>query len=415
MQKKNKIFSLVLAIVLLLVIVFPAAVFGLEKDDSGDRIYGTDRYETALQVAKARWPNGSETVVLAPGSEANLADALTAAPLAQSKNAPILLTEKNAISATVKAYIALKTKTVYVVSGAISSSVSSELEAMNIQVIKLGGNDRYATATNIAKEITNVNGIFVTTAQSNADALSIASVAAAKGMPILLARTNNIPDVELTYLDENKDNLTHSYVIGGTTVISDTVKGLIPGEATRIFGADRYATNLEVLKAFFTTNYDKVYVANGNDNHLVDALVASTLAASTNSPIVMVNKDFNTAIQTQVINNLSPSGKVVALGGESVVSSSVNTSNYVKAEDFGVMQLSEVNGYTVGFALPNKDMVSAVEVSLYKRDKTLLAKNVSTNKLFSLSGPQFSTPFNINGKLSRGCLLEIRRLDRKHL
>lgn len=403
MQKKSKVFSFMLAAVLLLGTVFPAAVFGLENNHSVDRIYGADRYETALNVAKSAWSAGAETVVLAPGADANLVDALTAAPLAQSKKAPILLTRNAELNAAVKDYLKLKTKTVYIVSGAINQTVIRQIKAMDIEVRELGGKDRFITATNIAKEIESVTGVFVTTAKSNADALSIASIAAAKGMPILLTNPNSLPAVEEAYLEGIKDKLTESYVIGGSAVVADSVKDAVPGKVTRISGANRFATNLEVLKAFYTeaASFDTIFVANGTDRHLVDALIASTLAASTNSPIVMVDKDFDANAKAYVEGKLSAATKVIALGGEAVVSPAVQTSNYVRAEDFGVMQISEVNGYTVGFNLiGGTDNVASVEVSLYNKDNKILAKNTSTNKLFSLSGTQFSTPFNINGNFA---------------
>lgn len=400
MQKNSKVFSLLLVTVLLLSIVFPVSVFGLENNNSVDRIYGADRYETALNVAQYAWSAGADTIVLAPGSAANLVDALTAAPLAQSKDAPILLTENSKLNSAVKEYLELKTETAYVVSGAIGSSVIDELEAMDIEVKELGGKDRYTTATNIAREIEDVTGVFVTTAKSNADALSIASIAAAKGMPILLTNLNSIPAVEAAYLEEIKDGLTQSYVIGGTAVVSDTVKDAVPGEVTRVSGSNRFETNLEVLNAFYAevTSFETVFVANGTDRHLVDALVASTLAASTNSPIVLVDKNFDAQAKAYVDGNLSTTGNVIALGGETAVSSDVLTSNIVRTQDLSVMQLSGVNGYNVGFNLVgDTDKVAAVEVSLYDKDNTILAKNVSNNKLFSLSGTQFSSPFNING------------------
>ncbi len=399
MQKKSKVFSLVLALVLLVSMLFPAAIFGLENNDSVDRIYGTDRYQTATNVAKSGWPNGAEVVVLAPGMDANLVDALTAAPLAHANDAPILLTEKNALPEATKNFIQLKTETVYVVSGAIDTSVISELEEMEIEVINLGGNDRFSTATNIAQEIENVTGVFVTTAYNNADALFVAAIAAAKGMPVLLAQFDNLPAVEAAYLEEIEDDLIQSYVIGGDAIVADTVKDAIPGEVTRLSGDNRFATNLEVLEYFYAEveSFDKVFVANGTDSHLVDALVASSLAASTDSPVVLVNNDFSEEVKNYVESKLVTTSKIIALGGESLVSSEVLTPNYVRAEDFGVMQFSEVNGYSVGFNLPaGTDKIASVEVSLYK-DNTLLATNISNNKLFTLSGPQFSTPFNING------------------
>lgn len=407
MQKKTRVVSFFLVTALLLGIMFPAAVFGSDNTDSSDRIYGADRYETALNVAKSAWATGSETVILAPGTDANLVDALTAAPLAKAKNAPILLTRPGELNASVEKYLELKTKTVYVVSGAISKDVLDDLKELEVEVINLGGINRFVTATNIAEEMDNVSGVFVTTANSNVDALSIASIAAAKGMPILLSNTNGLPAEEAAYLDGIKEDLKQSYVIGGEALISKEVKEAVPGKTDRIFGNDRYKTNLEVLKTFFAdvNTFEKVYIANGMNNHLVDALVASTLAASTNSPIVLVNKEFDTDMRNHVEGKLSANSKIIALGGETVVSPAVQTANIVRTQDFGVMTFSGVNGYSVGFQLlGGKDYVAsnvaAVEVSLYDQNNKILAKNVSKHKLFTFNGPDFSSPFNINGTFS---------------
>ncbi|MGI6450469.1 MAG: cell wall-binding repeat-containing protein [Desulfitobacteriia bacterium] len=401
MQKKLKVVSFLLVAVLLLSIVFPAALFGLENNAAVDRIYGADRYETALNVAKTGWPAGAETVVLAPGAQANLVDALTAAPLAHSKNAPILLTKNNELPSSVKSYLGLKTETVYVVSKAISGTVIAELETLDIEVIELGGADRFLTATNIAKELDNVTGVFVTTAANNADALSIAPLAAANGMPILLTNLNNLPAAEAAYLEEIKDNLAQSYVIGGVSAVSQAVQDALPGEVLRISGNDRFLTNLAVLEAFYAgvPSFEAIFAANGTNAHLADALVASTLAAAKSAPMVLVSYDFDAAAKAYVESKLSASGRVTALGGEALVAPSVLTPNYVRAEDFGVVN-SEVNGYAVGFNLPSgTDKVAAVEVSLFGQDGQILAKNVSNNKMFSITGNnnQFTSPFNING------------------
>ena len=101
-----------------------------------------------------------------------------------------------------------------------------------------------------------------------ADALSIASYAAANNYSILVAN----PDGTLPVSETAYKGAT-TYIIGGPTLVKD-----IP-RATRLFGADRFATNMTVLKAL-TYKYDHVYVANGTDTHLVDSLVASSLASS---------------------------------------------------------------------------------------------------------------------------------------
>jgi hypothetical protein len=58
----------------------------------------------------------------------------------------------------------------------------------------------------------------------------------------------------------------------------------IPG-FTRIYGADRYATN-QAIRSTLEFEYDNVYTADGQT--LVDALTGAALAARTRSPIILL-------------------------------------------------------------------------------------------------------------------------------
>lgn len=69
------------------------------------------------------------------------------------------------------------------------------------------------------------------------------------------------------------------------------------------------------------------------------------------------------------------------------------------AEDFGVMNQSNVKGYTAGFRLEGNadfDDVEEITVRLYSGNR-LLQTNTSTDKVEDLSGSQFSTPFDVFG------------------
>lgn len=410
---KSRMFTGVLAASLTLGTVFPYAVLASDpivpvQGDSVERLFGATRYETAAQVALQGWKSGdTDTAILAPGMDENLVDALTAAPLAKSLNAPILLTEGNQIpDATVEVLEALGITKVYTVSGVIGQNVKDQLAEINdgIEVVEeLGGVDRFATATNIAKQLKNVSGIMVTTAYTYADALSVASIAAAKNMPILLADGDTLPSVEANYLDEVKDQITESYVLGGKTLVGSSVFESLPGIVKeRIAGDDRFDTNRDVLEKFSDLQYAKVYIANGQDNHLVDALVAAPLAAKTNSPIVLADASLSADTEAFLQPKMT-GGNLVALGGETVVKEEALSYNYVLPQDFGVMTISEVNGYSVGFAFNGfkTSDVKNIEVSLYKGD-TLLAKNTSTNQLFANlpEETQLSTPFNVDGNFA---------------
>ncbi|MDR3585995.1 MAG: cell wall-binding repeat-containing protein [Desulfosporosinus sp.] len=289
------------------------------------RLSGQDRYETAAKIAEQGWTTSSKYAILAAGMDANLVDALTAAPLAKAMNAPILLTQGDSLNSFAVAELQrLGVKTVYVTSGTgvIQSAVTDQLSTMGITVIPLGGSDRFATAVNIAQSLASVapvSQVVVATAYSNADALSVAGIAAAQGMPILLTDVNSLPTATATYIN-SLSGITHSFVVGGTGVVSDAVMTALP-HAQRAGGVDRFDTNRQILKQFAPQlNYGQIYVSNGEDAHLVDALAVAPLAAQTRSAVVMSDQQVPADTLTYVKSNLLPK-TITALGGESVLPS----------------------------------------------------------------------------------------------
>ncbi|AHF08405.1 cell wall-binding repeat-containing protein [Desulfitobacterium metallireducens] len=272
------------------------------------RLFGTDRVGTAVSVSSTGWTT-TDTAILAPSADANLVDALAAAPLA-GKISPILLTEKDTLNATTKAELQRLGVTKVFVVGAINQTVVDQLKMSGITAIALKGEDRTATAAVIASKLVNPAGSFVVGYGALADALSVASYAAANNYSILVANPDgSLPASEAAYLGASVN------VIGGPTLVAD-----IAG-STRYYGADRFATNKAVLNAF-GYNYDKVYVANGTDAHLVDSLVASSLAAKSGAPIVLCDA-VDSAAAPDVYAKLASNAIVTALGGNTVVSENV--------------------------------------------------------------------------------------------
>jgi putative cell wall-binding protein len=294
------------------------------------RIGGVDRYETATKIAQDGWADGSsEFAVVSAGMDENLVDALTAAPLASGLGAPILLTEGDRLNPFAKAELErLGVTTVYVTSGlgVVQQSVHDALEEMGIEVHSLGGQSRFETAINIAKEIGDFDQIIVSTAWSNADALSVAALAAYQGIPILLSDVDKLPTEVVSYLSPLTSSIEQSYVLGGEGALSKTVENALPN-AKRVGGIDRYATNMAILEAFMSTiELEKLYIASGNDLNLVDALAGSSLAAQTASAMVLVDKEgLSAGTRSAVKENLFPiyPENVIALGGEAVVPTSI--------------------------------------------------------------------------------------------
>lgn len=274
------------------------------------RLAGTSRFDTALQVSQAGWDH-ADAVVLARGDD--FPDALAGAVLAKSPqaNGPLLLTETEQLTEGVLTEIQrLKATKVYILggTGAVSSAVEDTLKNNNLTVERLKGDDRYETAAKIAlKGVPSSTEAFLASGNTFADALSISSYAASKGIPLLLTDAGSVPEVTLKALQTL--GVKKITLIGGEGVILPQVKTLLEKNYTvdRLAGLDRYETNLKVLNTL-SYNSNSIYIATGED--FPDALAGAVLAAKQNNPIVLVPK------QDQSTNSMGYLG-TRRLGGSS--------------------------------------------------------------------------------------------------
>lgn len=256
---------------------------------------GNERYDTAVEVSNEGWKNGSESVVLTNGN--SVVDGVTATPLATSKDAPILLTEKGKIPEATKAELKrLNPKNIVVIGGTsvVDENALKELNTIlpSAQVKRIGGIDRYETSLLIAKEIASpINKVYVTGGYGEADSLSIASKAGEEKQPIILSEKESINNDTYNWLKTK--NLQDAYFIGGSQVLLDKVIEKINSLTSnnvsnnRVFGEDRQETNAKVIEKFYTdSKYSSVLVTKSDP--LVDALTAGPLAAKLKSPIVIL-------------------------------------------------------------------------------------------------------------------------------
>ncbi|MDA8442993.1 MAG: cell wall-binding repeat-containing protein, partial [Peptococcaceae bacterium] len=183
--KKTKKAMASMAIVGMALTMVPMAAFA-NTGVTTSNLYGADRIATSIAVANQGWTSAG-AAILAPSADANLVDALAAAPLA-GKTVPILLTDNNSLSAATQAELTkLGVKNVYVV-GAISQNVVDQVNAMTgVTATVLKGTSRTGTAAAIASKLSNPAGSFVVGYNALADALSVASFAAANNYSILVA------------------------------------------------------------------------------------------------------------------------------------------------------------------------------------------------------------------------------------
>ncbi|MCL2486509.1 MAG: cell wall-binding repeat-containing protein, partial [Oscillospiraceae bacterium] len=308
----------------------PASVTTLSADFV--RLFGEDRYKTNIAVCEECYQT-SEFAVLASGRD--FADALSGTPLAYMLEAPVLLTrgEAERLEPDVLAQLArLETKTVYILGGtaAISGGIENHLESSGYNVTRLFGEDRYATAVEVAKEMDDKRGeaagAFVMADGRNfPDALAITPVAALKGWPILFTPG----DVE--GLNKNSETyfvdkgIEDAIIVGGTGVVPDSAEARITAlgvSAERVYGEDRYWTAAAIATRF-KDDFTGTGVGVATGLAFPDALSGSGLAAKYSIPLILLNGKGVVSVPAKNALLNTGASTVYAFGGEAVLGNNV--------------------------------------------------------------------------------------------
>ncbi len=189
-------------------------------------------------------------------------------------------------------------------------------------VIRVYGSNRYYTSIKIARYLAEIKGIekfdrmVITTGENFADALAGSYLANKYGAPVIL-----MPSVDkaaykevVAYINDNIAENGKVYVLGGTNAIPDERLSSIKRKIERIQGANRYITNINILKKVGYSG-GEILVCTGND--FADSLSASAV----NMPILLV-KDQLTDEQKTYLKQFSDI-RFTIIGGTSAVSSEV--------------------------------------------------------------------------------------------
>ncbi|MGX7595123.1 S8 family serine peptidase [Planococcus plakortidis] len=258
------------------------AVEETAPEELPERISGTSRYQTAISISQSGWDE-ADTVVLATAGD--FPDALAGGPLAYLEDAPILLTRTGELhSGTREEIERLGADKAIILGGsiAISGAVEAELEDMDLATERIGGKSRYDTAALIAEKLDSQRAV-VASGLNFPDALSVSPYAAKNGIPILLTRSDSLPQETASALER----YTSSYVIGSTGAVSEDVFAQLP-EPERFGGKSRYDTGSEVATQLPLGN-SRAFIATGLD--FPDALTGSVFAAKNDAPILLVRPD----------------------------------------------------------------------------------------------------------------------------
>ena len=238
-----------------------------------DRIAGSSRYATSAAISADVFAEGLAKVYIATGD--NFPDSLSGAAPAARDGSPVLLVERNAIPAEVKAELERLAPTDIVVLGGeptVTAAVQSQLASYTNggSVTRLAGPDRFATSAAIsaASYAPATSDVFIATGMNFPDALGAVPVAGQRKAPLLLVpQSGKLPATTVEELKRlNPDRVT---VLGGPTTVSEGIQAEIQSllSGTKIFipdiatdeGLSASATSLFVIFGqFFDHGLDLV-------------------------------------------------------------------------------------------------------------------------------------------------------------
>jgi putative cell wall-binding protein/5-hydroxyisourate hydrolase-like protein (transthyretin family) len=297
------------------------------------RQFGSDRYQTALQVSRASFAEAScSDVVIASGE--NYADALTAAGLAGTLKCPLLLTGKSILPPGTLAEmqrLGAWHATVVGGSGAVSDAVLHALSSDGaVMVDRIAGTDRYGTSVAVAQSMASSTGtdtVLLARGDGFADALGAAPVAYAAHLPILLTRPSELPTCVATAMVGLRTK--EVVVIGGSGAIAPSVDasiGALGVTATRAAeGLDRYDTACK-LAAFSVSrswsSMSRVGVASGTK--FPDALGGGAAVGSNKGIMLLTSpKALSSSTAAMIRANRATIAKITVYGGAGAISSAV--------------------------------------------------------------------------------------------
>lgn len=294
---------------------------------------GANRYETAALASDLAFLDRDfANVVIASGR--SFPDALAGSSLAGALKCPILLTEKDYVPVeTLGACGGMKRRAI-IIGGrsAVSDAAMAQIDGLyDITVERIEGVDRYDTAAKVAartkQELGSAygGGVMIATGSNFPDALAAAPLAAAGGVPILLAKSGELPPATRTALASL--DATHAIVLGGENAVSSAVFASVGGyvgssNVERLAGGNRYETAAKIAQYgvdHMGLSWNRVGFATGTS--APDALAGGAVQALRGSVLLLTQSTvLEPAPKAKLIANADSIGSITYYGGMKALS-----------------------------------------------------------------------------------------------
>ncbi|MFH0830480.1 MAG: cell wall-binding repeat-containing protein [Parcubacteria group bacterium] len=305
--------------------------------DTISRVPGSTPAEQAIEFSKRRFTTDHSVDDAIIARADIVVEALTASPLANRLDAPLLLTNPGTLDAGTLAelnrVLVNKQATIYLAGGtsALSGQVEQALRDAGYNTFeRFAGANRRQTARLIGEKVAAVNGspndtIFVTEDRAFVDALVVGSVAGQDSdtqVEAILVNPRGEAGINselAAYLNAHHE-VTSVKLVGGTAALPSAFESALRNTGrtvTRVAGADRYATAVALIEENFNAP-TRVLVARGDkgslpgatsigvlsniSSHLFGALLAGSYAADFNMPLLLVT---STSVPTPTLDYLT--------------------------------------------------------------------------------------------------------------
>lgn len=311
------------------------------------RFADDDRVSTAIQAAERTKGTWGKTAIIA-NSEV-FADALAATPLADVKDAPVLLSKPGGeVDARVISYLkANNFRHVTLVGGSdvFGASAKEQLQDEGLTVIRAEGANRYQTAIELADRAIraakdanaykNVN-VFLADGLNFPDALAAGAAAAANDGVVLLTKGGDGLDSKtFEYISENKFPFyehASTVAVGGpaAAAAAEGYNGDPIEVNDNVVGSDRYETAV-LLAGNYVAGAKNAVIASGQN--FPDGVVAGAYASNVDGPLLLTKEGNLTKVTKEYLednrNDFNGTGKrvgnIFVFGGLNSVSKNVTT------------------------------------------------------------------------------------------
>lgn len=251
-----------------------------------DRLAGSDRFRTAVEISLANFEPGVETVYLANGL--NFPDALSAGALAAQLGAPVILTAPTSLPDPVREELnRLQPNRIVIVGGypSVSAGVEAIVEGLPFEpeVVRFDGDDRFETNRMLVEDafpdVDSVPVAYISNGLNFPDALAAAPAAASKGGIVVLVNGG------ASSLDSDTINLLaylgveDVFITGDVSSVSagiqSQLESIYPAHVTRFAGVNRFDTASRIVGEAWPSGASSAILANGLN--FPDALAAGAL------------------------------------------------------------------------------------------------------------------------------------------